>query len=118
MARLAVVAILGWLLALPVLAQAESAAPNPALVLEEGVDRYADIDAIYAAFSAGYKKLNAAEVARLYTASAAYLAPKENIQSGQQIEANFARFFERLKQRGSSAAISFRIVQRQVQGAL
>ncbi|MGH8242843.1 MAG: YybH family protein [Steroidobacteraceae bacterium] len=118
MPKLLLVCILGWLPAIATQAQFDEAAPIPSLILEQGVVRHAGIDSIYAAFSSGYQALNPAAIARLYTESAVYLAPGDNIQTGQQIEAIFARFFGRLKQRGSSAAISFRIVQRQVQEAL
>jgi uncharacterized protein (TIGR02246 family) len=118
MPKLVLMCLLGWLPALAALAQSEQAAPTPALILEQGVGRHTGIDAIYGAFSAGYNALDAAAIAKLYTESAAYLAPKETIQTGKQIEANFSRFFRRTQERGNSAAISFRILQRQVQDAL
>lgn len=103
-----------WLPGIAALAHASS----PPLLLEHGVASHADIDAIYARFSAGYRALDAAAIASQYTETAAYLAPDQNIQTGRQIEANFSRFFARMKQRGNLVAISFRIVQRQVQDAL
>lgn len=118
MPKLILVCLVGWLPALAALAQSDEAAPTPSLILEQGVDRHSGIDAIYEAFTAGYKALDAVAIAKLYTESAAYLAPEEDIQTGKQIEANFARFFARLKERRDSAAISFRIVQRQVLGTL
>jgi ketosteroid isomerase-like protein len=116
MGKIALACVVGLLPALAVAAQSDRSAPP--LVLEPGVGRHAGIDAIYGAFSAGYKVLDATAVARLYTESAAYLAPGEDIQTGKQIEDNLSRFFGRMKERGESAAISFRIVQRQVEGAL
>lgn len=118
MSKLVLVCLLGWLSGLAVLAHADQSAPDPSLALERGVVPHAGLDAIYAGFSVGYKALDAAAIASLYTETAAYLAPDQNIQTGREIEANFSRFFERMKQRGDRVAISFRIVQRQVQDTL
>ncbi len=86
-----------------------------ALVLEQGVAPHKGLDEIYRRFSEGYKKLDAASVAELYSETAAYLAPGENIQTGRQkILDNFSSFFNSIKQRNGRADISFRIVQRQV----
>jgi len=88
------------------------------LLLEQGVASHAGLDAIYARFSAGYEAMDPIAVANLYTDTAAYLAPDKNIQSRREIEASFTRFFGRMKQGGSRVAISFRILQRQVQETL
>ncbi len=86
-----------------------------ALVLEQGVAPHKGLDGIYRRFSEGYKKLDAASVAELYSETAAYLAPGDNIQTGRQkILGNFSSFFNSIKQRNGRAEISFRIVQRQV----
>jgi uncharacterized protein (TIGR02246 family) len=119
MPKLALVCLLGSLSGFAATAQSDRNASNSSLVLEQGVAAHAAIDAIYAGFSAGYKALDAASVAGLYTQNAAYLSPDRNILIGRaQIEANFSRFFGRMEQRGDAVAISFRIVQRQVRGDL
>lgn len=118
MSKLVLVCLLGWLPGLAALAHADHGVSGPSLLLDHGVAPDAGLDAIYAGLSAGYKALDAAAIASLYTETAAYLAPDQNIQTGREIEANFSRFFERMKQRGDRVAISFRIVQRQVQDAL
>ncbi len=85
------------------------------LILEQGVAPHKGLDEIYRRFSEGYKKLDAASVAGLYSETAAYLAPGNNIQTGRQkILENFSGFFDSIKQRNGRADISFRIVQRQV----
>ncbi len=95
-------------------AHADDDTSTPALLLQDGVAAHAGLDAIYARFSAGYRTLDAAAVAGLYTETAAYLAPDQPVRTGRpHIEANFSRFFGRTKQRGEALAISFRIVQRQ-----
>lgn len=118
MPKLLLVCLLGWLCALAASAQSNQAEAAPSLILEHGVRRHRGVDSIYSAFSAGYKSLDAAAIAKLYTDSAAYLAPGRKIQTGKEIETNFSRFFGRTRESGNSAAISFRIVQRQVQDAL
>lgn len=44
-------------------------------VLDEGVASHDGLDAIYRRFAEGYKKLDPATVANLYSETAAYLAP-------------------------------------------
>lgn len=116
MARVLLLCFLGWLPSIAAPAQSDHSTATSILILQDGVATHAGIDAIYARFSAGYRALDAASVAGLYTETAAYLAPGQDAQIGRaQIEANFARFFGRAKQRGEALAISFRIVQRQAQ---
>lgn len=86
-----------------------------ALILEQGVAPHKQLDEIYRRFTEGYKKLDAASVANLYSETAAYLAPEDNIQIGRQkISQIFTGFFDSVKQQNGRLEISFRIVQRQV----
>ena len=85
------------------------------LVLEEGVAAHSGLDEIYRRFTEGYKKLDAAAVANLYTETAAYLAPGQNLEVGREkVLGTFTRFFDSERQRKGRVEISFRIVQRQV----
>lgn len=100
---------------LSTLAQTSTGTTESSLVLEQGVTPHKGIDAVYRRFSEGYKKLDAASVANLYTDTAAYLAPGSNIQIGKQkVTGIFNSFFESIKQQNGRLEISFRIVQRQV----
>lgn len=85
------------------------------LTLEKGVAQNKGLDEVYRQFSEGYRQLNAAMVANLYTDSAAYLAPGDNIQTGRQrILENFQGFFDSVKKQNGKLEIKFRIVQRQI----
>ena len=85
------------------------------LVLEEGVAAHNGLDEIYGRFTAGYKKLDAASVANLYSETAAYLAPGENLDIGRQkVLETFTKFFDSVRKQNGRMEISFRIVQREV----
>jgi uncharacterized protein (TIGR02246 family) len=91
-------------------------APERALVLDEGVAPHNGLDEIYGRFSEGYKKLDAAAVANLYTETAAYLAPGQNLDIGRQkVVETFTKFFDSVRQRNGRLEISFRIAQRQAE---
>jgi uncharacterized protein (TIGR02246 family) len=93
---------------------AEGAADNPAL--DAGVAAHKGLDEIYRRFSEGYKKLDPAIVANLYTETAAYLSPGDEIDIGREkILANFTKMFDSAKQRNGRFEISFRIAQRQAE---
>ncbi|HVF70613.1 MAG TPA: SgcJ/EcaC family oxidoreductase [Chthoniobacterales bacterium] len=97
-------------------AQIPDAAAGGHLVLDNGVKAHAGLDQIYGRFSEGYKKLDPAAVADLYTENAAYLVPAQNLEIGRQkILDGFTKFFNSVKQRNGRLEISFRIAQRQVE---
>jgi uncharacterized protein (TIGR02246 family) len=86
------------------------------LVLEQGVAPHKGLDTVYRRFIEGYKKLDAASVANLYSETAAYLAPQSNIQIGRQkVSGIFASFFDSVRQKNGRLEISFHVVQRQVE---
>lgn len=90
-------------------------AQNSELNLEKGVSMHKEIDAVYKTFSEAYRTLNAEMVANLYTETAAYLAPDNDIlQSREQIRPTFKSFFDYIKNEGRTMTISFRIFQRKV----
>lgn len=92
-----------------------SAQVAPDLTLDSGVAAHKGLDEVYRRFSEGYRKLDPALVANLYSETAAYLAPGDNIQIGRQkILEGFKRFFDSVKKENGKLAISFRIVQRQI----
>jgi uncharacterized protein (TIGR02246 family) len=93
--------------------------PERALVLDEGVAAHKGLDDIYARFSEGYKKLDPAAVANLYTETAAYLVPGQEMDIGRpKVLEGFTKFFDSVKQRNGRLEISFRVVQRQVEQSL
>jgi uncharacterized protein (TIGR02246 family) len=82
--------------------------------LDEGVAAHKGLDEIYGRFSEGYKKLDPAAVANLYTETAAYLSPGDEIDIGRgKILATFTKMFDSTRQRNGRLEISFRIAQRQ-----
>lgn len=88
---------------------------NDELILEKGVSPHKEIDAIYKTFSEAYRTLDADKVTNLYTETAAYLAPNENIQEGRtEIRKGFQSFFDWIKREGRTMTISFQIFQRKV----
>ena len=96
-------------------AQTSNGTVEGSLVLEQGITPHKGLDEVYRRFSEGYKKLDAASVVNLYSESAAYLAPGNNIQIGRQkVSQIFTGFFNSIKQQNGRLEISFRIVQRQV----
>ncbi len=85
-------------------------------VLDPGVAPHDGLDAIYGGFAEGYKKLNAAAVANLYSETAAYLAPGKKIEIGRaRVLASFTEFFDSVRQANGRLEISFRILQRQAE---
>lgn len=90
-------------------------AQNNDLNLEKGVSPHREIDAIYKDFSEAYRTLNVEKVANLYSDTAAYLVPNDNILQGrEQIRPTFKSFFDYVKNEGRTMTISFQIVQRKV----
>lgn len=95
-------------------APAAETTPPSALTFDAGVAPHKGLDEIYARFSEGYKKLDPAAVANLYTETAAYLVPNTEIEIGREkILASFTKFFDSVKQRNGRLEISFQIVQRE-----
>ena len=91
-------------------------APQGALVLDAGVTPHKGLDEIYGRFSEGYKKLDPAAVANLYTETAAYLQPGKEIEIGRgKVLASFTEFFDSVRQKNGRVEISFRIAQRQAE---
>jgi uncharacterized protein (TIGR02246 family) len=85
------------------------------LTLEKGVAAHKEIDTIYKTFSDAYRTLDADKVTNLYSETAAYLAPNDNIQQGRAaIRPSFQSFFDYVKKEGRTMTISFQIVQRKV----
>lgn len=85
------------------------------LVLEKGVSAHMEIDAIYKTFSEAYRTLDVEKVANLYTETAAYLPPANDILKGRAaIRPTFQSFFDWIKNEGRTMTISFRIFQRKV----
>lgn len=94
-----------------------TAESSPAL--DQGVAAHKGLDEIYGRFSEGYKKLDPAAVANLYTETAAYLSPGDEIDIGRgKILATFSKMFDSTKQRNGRLEISFRIAQRQAEQSL
>ncbi|MGI9056179.1 MAG: YybH family protein [Pyrinomonadaceae bacterium] len=86
---------------------------TPELVLEKGVSAHKEIDAVYKNFSEAYKTLDVEKVTNLYTETAAYLPPDNEILQGrEQIRPTFKSFFDWIKKEGRTMTISFQIVQR------
>lgn len=105
--------IIFFLSLLSVAAQLPTAAVGD-LVLDKGVAPHKGLDDVYRRFSEGYRKLDAASVAGLYTETAAYLAPGSDIQIGRgSILENFTGFFNAVKRQNGRIEIAFRIFQRQ-----
>ena len=86
------------------------------LKLENGVAAHKGIDEIYRQFSESYKTLDVEKVTNLYTATAAYLAPDDEITEGREkIRPNFKSFFDSVRNDGRTMTISFQIIQRKVE---
>lgn len=86
------------------------------LTLEKGVAPHAEIDAIYRTFSDAYRTLDVEKVVNLYSETAAYLAPGDDIVQGRAaIRPSFKSFFDWVKKEDRTMTISFRIVQRRVE---
>ncbi len=103
------------LLSLIFLAAIAANAQTDELVLEKGVSAHKEIDAIYKTFSEAYRTLDADKVTNLYTETAAYLAPNNDIQQGRaEIRPGFQSFFDYVKKEGRTMTISFQIFQRKI----
>jgi uncharacterized protein (TIGR02246 family) len=99
---------------LAIAGRAAEAVRGTAPVLDESVTAHEGLDAIYRRFTEGYKKLDPAMVANLYSETAAYLQPGTEIEIGRdKVLASFTKFFDSVRQRNGRLEISFRIVQRQ-----
>lgn len=87
--------------------------------LDKGVAAHSGVDDIYRRFTEGYRKLDAAQVANLYTEDALYLAPGTDIQRGRKvIEELFTNFFRSVHSSGARLEITFQIINRSVAGDL
>lgn len=115
--------VLLFLISIVLLSIAGSVSAQPpdqrALSLGPGVEEHKEIDAVYARFDEGYRKLDAVLVAGLYTETAAYLPPGGEVQTGRQkIRENFNGFFDSVRKQNGKLRISFRILQRKVNADL
>ncbi len=89
------------------------------LTLDAGVVKHNGLDDVYRRFSKGYRDLDHAAVADLYTKTAAYLPPDGMIQVGSEpILKGFKDFFYAVRTNGERHAISFQIVQRTVRDTM
>ena len=94
-------------------------AQNSELNLEKGVSAHKEIDAIYKDFSQAYRTLDVEKVANLYSESAAYMVPNDDILQGREkIRPTFKSFFDYVKNEGRTMTISFQIFQRKVDKSL
>lgn len=83
------------------------------LVLEKGVAAHRGIDDVYRQFSESYRTLDAEKVVNLYTETAAYLPPNDDLLQGRdKVRGVFAPFFDSVKKDGQTMTISFQIFQR------
>lgn len=86
------------------------------LTLQKGVAAHAGIDAIYKTFSDAYRTLDVEKVVNLYSETAAYLVPDNDILQGRSaIRPTFKSFFDWVKNENRTMTISFRIFQRRVE---
>lgn len=93
--------------------------PTTDLVLENGVAAHKGLDDVYRRFSEGYKKLDPAQVAGLYTDDAFYLSPGADVKRGREkILAEFSGYFDSVQKTGGSLSVAFQILGRQVSGDL
>ena len=90
-------------------------AQDSELILEKGVSPHKEIDAIYKTFSEAYRTLDVEKVTNLYSETAAYLPPDNEILQGRAaIRPTFQSFFDYIKNEGRTMTISFRIFQRKI----
>ncbi len=91
-------------------------AQNSELTLEKSVKAHTDIDEVYGQFSDAYRTLDVEKIANLYTESATYLAPDNDILQGRKaIRPTFVSFFDYIKNEERTMTISFQIFQRKVE---
>lgn len=103
----------------PLAAQTGALKVTDELTLDAGVTRHAGLDDVYRRFSKAYRDLDPSVVGGIYTKSAAYLVPGDNIMIGNDpILRSFTDFFTTVRGRNEKIAISFRIVQRKVEGSI
>ncbi len=89
------------------------------LALAPGVQRHAGLDEVYRKFSQAYRELDANAFKGIYTSDAAYLIPGQEVQIGiDPVTANFARFFDSVRQTEARLTISFEIVQRKAESSM
>jgi uncharacterized protein (TIGR02246 family) len=105
----------------PAPAPAPAADPPPVassttdeVVHEAGVGRLDTLDAVYRAFARGYRDLDPAAVAALYTEDARYLPAGPAQRGRDQILAGFERFFGNVREARDRLEITFRILDRTV----
>ncbi|MBK9152825.1 MAG: DUF4440 domain-containing protein [Chloracidobacterium sp.] len=111
--------ILLTILFLAAIGSAQDVKVTDELFLAPGVERHAGIDDVYARFSKAYRELDSVVFASLYSRNAAYLVPDAEIDIGSEsIAKSFGRFFDSVRSRNANVNISFRIVQRMVEGRL
>jgi ketosteroid isomerase-like protein len=103
------------ILLLLLLAPLGAGAQTGELVLEKGVPAHKELDAIYKSFSEAYRTLDVEKVTNLYSESAAYLAPDNDIVQGREmIRPSFKSFFDWIKNENRTMTISFQIFQRKI----
>lgn len=89
------------------------------LTLAPGVAKHAGMDEVYSKFSKAYRDLDYKIFGELYTESAAYLVPGDNIQiGGTAVVKSFEAFFTSVRNSKENITISFEIVQRKVSGSM
>ncbi len=94
-------------------------AQSPPLTLREGVAKHQGLDDLYHKFHDAYRSLNVDSVAAIYSPTAAYLVPDDDIRIGREkVRESFSGFFESIKKNGQSLEITFEIVQRRVEGPI
>jgi uncharacterized protein (TIGR02246 family) len=102
-----------WMVSLA-LAALSTSAPALAQVSDTG----AELDAVYARFTAAYVAADPDSVAALYTEDAWYLSPDDDVIRGRPaIREGFARFLGGFEP-GAGPAIDFEILDRNVAGDL
>ncbi|HMQ05393.1 MAG TPA: DUF4440 domain-containing protein [Pyrinomonadaceae bacterium] len=96
-----------------------AAGQNAPITLRAGVSKHQGLDDLYRSFNDAYRTLNVDSVASIYTETAAYLVPDDDIRIGrEQVRNSFSVFFEAVRKSGQSLDITFDIVQRKVEGPI
>jgi len=78
----------------------------------------AAIDALYDRFSRAYDELDSQAVVALYTEDALYLSGDRPIRQGSAAVAEAFSFLDRIRQEGGTTSITFRSVDRSIEGNL
>lgn len=111
--------LLFWVAALMLFVPFAAAGQSDELTLRAGVAKHSGIDAVYRDFSEAYRSLDVEKVVNLYTGTAAYLAPNDDVVTGRDnIRPGFKNFFDSVRSSGGAMTISFEIVQRRVEGGI